>query len=960
MSSFYKWFQQVGGNEDWSLFLADQEDRIVRERKPAFTTILAADHNQVIKPGEKGLTAEELAKIRYSGPFYVDFDSDDIEDVIQDFRKFLIMLRDTHGFNLEEGQYFASGGKGFHLLINPRSFVHKYSAQGYCGLPAIYKLMASDFAVDAVDTAVYTARKGRMFRTPNVERPDKKGIYKVPLTADEALNMTVELYRELIKAPRHIPPPLEPTINSSLSTLWAISKDTVDKAIKDRKTPKADENLLRRFGSEYPPTLQMIMRGESLSGEVGFNKIAMQLSISAIALGKLDGDEFVAACEGLCQSHQSNGYRYNTPEKRRVELLRMYNSMASDPCYRFSIGGVKSLLETGAATPDFDDGGVVVEPDEEGSADLDTSITMGIRVNQHGIYKKSEEHGVIKISAVGLTNPVLLWDVSADQTVGFEVDTFVDGHRLGRRIIPMDSFSSRAQLLRFTLSLGGCSVSASDAQAGALADILRTRAHKNGGIVFTTRREGLDLVRTPDGEYDYIWADRNAVVSRRNVAYKLRISKDTEGQYKTDLIQSPPLVDSPEARGFFRHLFHINTPETIGRIAGWMFAAFYTQIIRKAYKKFPVLQVYGQAGSGKSATIQLMSMLHYYTEDPTLLTAGNTTRWAIDLWASSSASIPLILDEYKPRQMRKDILDKIRDTIRNNYIGAATSSRGNLSRESGASSLTASSPLNVAPICFMGEALEPESAIVERSVIVPMNKLGKRGHSGDFKFCLRNTKMLSGLGRIIIDYGLKADIDRVRAALDAHQEALGASIGEDSDDATRPLFNVAVVLFGLDVARFALSKVFADGEFDAEIDRLKEAITSKTESLIVKAMSEPAKVLDTIAFLTRAGEREEFTPKFGDDYVIHPEKVVGGKTVEPCVDLMLQKVYIKYSRFKRSVGEEVLFDTADSFIAAMASFPAVTDRQCMSSPLKVSVNDVVYRFAIPDLKIEGVGEFKNV
>ena len=355
-TQFFKWMQLKGGEESWLLFLADHEEQVIKDRAPAFTTILAADNDFTVG----SMTAEDMAKVHYRGPWYLDFDAPSIGEALPQYQKFLIKLRDEHGFDLNQASLYASGGKGFHITIPAECFIPKVKATGVVGLPAIFKEMANDTFVDCLDMRVFTARRGRMFRTSNVERPDKTGVYKVPLSVEESFNLTPETYKVLCSAPRYLPPPAPATFNSSLGRLYSSAYTKVEKALKNRRKGKADAKLIQKFGEGIPPSIEMIMRGEGLLEGVGFQKIAIQLALTAHALAQTE-EQFVSGCAGLLENHISDGNRYNTPGKRKVELARMFHYMAQNPCYEFSIGGIKSLMVKGTKTPDLDEGQAKLE-----------------------------------------------------------------------------------------------------------------------------------------------------------------------------------------------------------------------------------------------------------------------------------------------------------------------------------------------------------------------------------------------------------------------------------------------------------------------------------------------------------------------------------------------------------------------------------------------------------------------
>jgi len=947
----YKFLQMVGGNEAWSVFLASQEGSIVKTRKPAFTTILAADND--FSDPEMG--AEDFAKVHYYGDFYADFDASSLDEVIPKFQQFLKQLQDSKGFNLEQASLFASGKKGFHVLIPTACFMEKTPVHGVVGLPAIYKEMVFGLYVDTIDLRVYSSRKGRMFRTPNVERPDKPGVYKVPLTTTEAMGITVEKYREYCSAPRYIAPPAPPEYNSDLGLAYTQAHDKIVRAAKNKKKSQVDESLLKKFDGGLPPTVLAIMKGEPVTNGAGFQKISLQLAITVHALGKTE-DQFIEMCEGLCESHQSDGSRYNSAQKRRSELKRMFRYTEGNPCYSFGIGGIKSLLDKGYKSTDLDVSSAIL--DENGDVLLPASITQGLTVGVDGIHRKVDE-SLSRISEVGLANPKQLIDSESGDTIGYEVDVFVKSQPKGQKILTMDTFLGRNKFLQFTLSSAGSSINATDAQVGAIADILRVTSERSGTMVYTTSREGLDIVNLPTGETDVIWADNQGVISKLGISYRLVGRMVSTGEYKTDLRMAPPLrhPDDPQvsatdpAGEFFTKLMQINRPDALGRMLGWYLACFYNQPLRLLYNQFPSLQVFGAAGSGKSKTNELLAHLHYYKNFPKTQSAPDATAFVLDTLASSSASIPLILDEFKPRDLSRIKLDKLRTLIRGNYTSLDLS-RGWRSADTGQAKFDLRSVRNSAPLVIIGEALESQKAIIDRSVVVALDKAGKAGKAGDFLFCMQNRQYLSRLGRMCLDrVQAHLDLEGLGKVMQKHISLVEDTLRETNDD-DRPIFNIATVLTGLEFGRRVLAEVFGT-TFNESFKKLSDSILFVPEDIMIKAMSEASAVLDVMSFLShQKQDSERCALVFGTDYVVNPVRKV--------IEVHLRNCYTKYVRFKRTLGEEVLYDKYEAFVNAMNHYSGVSDKVCIDSALKTAISMQVYAFKISYFDKEGVGVFRNV
>lgn len=144
-----------------------------------------------------------------------------------------------------------------------------------------------------------------------------------------------------------------PLLNQRLATFYAKAEQKVAAAAKKRKDHTADAKLLQLFKGDFPPSLLKVMAGRGTAEGMGFHQIAMQIAITANALGKKE-DAALAACEGLIQNHVSDGSRYNTPVKRRVELQRMIRYIQDNPCYDYSSGALRKLVPAGQPTPDLD------------------------------------------------------------------------------------------------------------------------------------------------------------------------------------------------------------------------------------------------------------------------------------------------------------------------------------------------------------------------------------------------------------------------------------------------------------------------------------------------------------------------------------------------------------------------------------------------------------------------------
>lgn len=939
-------FYQPVEQGHWVLGLADQRAKIVHEKKPALTTVLDCDNTF-----ESDLTAEQHANVRYRGPFYIDLDSKDIEQVIGQAKKLLEKLEDKYSINADQILLFATGGKGFHFVIRPEMFMAKVPPKGIQFLPLLYREMANEMFVDTLDLAIYSMKKGRMFREQNIKRSN--GRYKVRVTPKELRSMTPEMYEELTSNPRYdVPEPDAPTYSGDLGLAYSKAQSKIDTAMRNRKSSKGDAKVLKSFGGKPPPTLLSVMSGEQLEPGVGFQKIATQLAIAAHAL-LMTQEKFLEACKGLIENHSGDGFRYNTPAKRASELSRMYAYMHDNPAYTFSVGGIKSLMtdEGKQKSTDLDLGAEVSESvsEEDHAADKDLGSTaQGVKVTEQGIYRRNEE-GLLKVSDLGFANPRQMVDLASGEVKGYEVDVYVSGKKTQSRFLPMDTLVSRHQMVKFCLSYGSAGVSLSDTQVGAIADIMRVRSEKQGQVVYTIRREGIDVIATPDGQLDIVWADQYGVSSTLGKNYRVTGSMTDEIQFRTDLRKAPPLQNTPETLKFFENLFEINRVDAVGCLLGWYLACFLSQPIRHIFNQFPFLQVYGPAGSGKSATNKLLARMHYFKQRIHTVSALDITRFTFDEYSTCTASIPFIMDEFKPREMRRDIYEKSKGILRSNYNGDQIA-KGTINSQGGMGKLTLTKVMNTAPMVVIGEGLLSQSALQERCVAVPITKDSKSGRYEAFDYCQEHQEVLSGLGRVCIDMARGVDLDALRKQVSGRVKDIRAAIGSRAEDSERQVFNAAVTLTGLEMGRVIMAEVF-DNHFEPAFERMSKAVMDAClhgQVVVVAVQSEASKVLSEIAFLSHYDSEPRLSVKPTQDYVEMGDQI----------HIRLRNVFSKYRMYKKMMGEESLYDNYEAFQAAMHTYAGVVDHHCTGSPLKDSPSTAVFAFDRYYLQKDKVEDFR--
>jgi hypothetical protein len=933
------YYQEKGGEEQWHEALADSRQQLIATVKPRFITVLSV--SSVITDS---MTREDFNALKYSGPLYFDWDAKSIEECLPKFRQFLDKLLEL-GVDLSSIRLYATGGRGFHAEVPQEIFISKPPKQGVAFLPAIYKEMCFDLYTDTMDLRVYTARRGRMWRTENVKR--ENGKFKVPLTVDEALHMTVDDYATLCSTERSAPPLSAPVLNQKLAVMYVKAEEKVAAAAKKRKNSQKDLELLQRFKGQYPPSLLKVMAGEGSSDGIGFHQIAMQIAITTNAIGKKE-EEMLALCDGLIQNHQSDGYRYNTPQKRASELSRMYRYTCDNVCYTYNRDAVRKLVPSGTPSPDLDglsaDAGAVVQID-----DADDDFLGGVFFTESGVFRKGED-GATKIANLSFADVTLLYNAHTSEDIGMEAEVIVSGRGVGHHPLEKPMFLNRANFQKFAMAHGG-GFRGNDNDIVSISTILRSMAMKNGGLVYLVNREGLDVIQRPGAsqkEFDLIWCSNAEVVSNSPINYKFRGDPNKSGIFHSDLIDAPPLKGTEQEAEVIEALLQVSSPFTVACILGWMVSAFHRQVYYRLWKQFPLLQIFGQAGSGKSETVALFVYMHYFLADPVLAAADLDSNHAIKSKIKSSASIPVVLDEYKPRDFRNGKHAYLRSVFRSAYRADAFATGGR-QEEIGSSYRDLHSDTLSGPIVYIGEAMESETAVQERSVSVPMQKSYLSGRKPHFTKAQEHREVLSSLGRDILSctFSLNWEVFRDQFKK-AHEQA--EQLIRKSDN-HRPVYNLAVVLNGLEFVRQVLALKFGD-RFNARIEDLKLALNDITFHVSTSIMSEPAKVLNALALISNTEDSlSEFGLQENREYAFHDDT---------SIDIRVRNCWVKYVGWAKRKGISPLYDNEEAYLHGLAHFgPLRNKAAALDSSLKARSGEKIYRFDLANLAEEGVEQFKG-
>ena len=194
-------------------------------------------------------------------------------------------------------------------------------------------------------------------------------------------------------------------------------------------------------------------------------------------------------------------------------------------------------------------------------------------------------------------------------------------------------------------------------------------------------------------------------------------------------------------------LMSYNEPAKAVSILAWAAGCFIKEHLRQCGVKFPHLFLIGEAGSGKSTTLERV-LLPIFSGNR-VIAATQVTAFTLMKESASSNIIPLPLDEFKPSKMDRIKLATLYNHFRDSYDGhEGVRGRADLS----VVKYDLSAPLIVA-----GEESADEAAIRERSIELLFSKkdLKNSDHRMAFNRILSHEEMLSDFGRTLLNTALK-------------------------------------------------------------------------------------------------------------------------------------------------------------------------------------------------------------
>jgi len=770
-------YYQRSEHDAWFLlsYKADEDPVVLAKAQGAKKlTILAL--NQMVNDGTEADLPYNRDRISYRGPLYFDIDcKDDLAQAITSGQELIGKLT-RMGVPKGTIKVYLSGSKGLHILVDELLFA---GSRPFLRLPEIYKEMARDLFVIGLDYSVYSSGRGNSFRIVNLQRHD--GNFRVPVTPDELAELTVDRYREWVKAPRTVE--VEDPQGQVVYELKALFEEAKKRIhAKPKRVIIASSADMEAIREPVPTCIQMLCDSESLKADASYNQVATQLAAYIVRTGVSQSvSESLAA--RLASSAKSS--KYNTAKLRRDHIEAQIRYVEHTPTFSFGCNAIRALLSKRPCE------GCAIEAGVNRDGAPDANLSAVVEPDGYYFGQGDSKH---RISNFTLQPIDVLIDVPQDGTsprrIGTRMSVMKGGVEVGNLIFKEPGYASRSAFLREFEGLSDLTFQGSDLDVQRVK-VAVYRDDQDMGEILQVYTAGVHL--------DFVGNIPLLTYVEPDMSVNSVKVRGTH-QFLGNLLARPYFAGTTMAeRGdekvdqTLAHLLKINQKHEIGLMVGWIAAAHFKTHIMHLYSQFPILSLWGSAGAGKSKTAGLITWLNGtdYTLKDSGISAPSTSPYAMLDYLSNTTTIPRIIEEFNKSKMSSKTYKEVVEKIKQAWNGESTLKgrlgRGNMGRiNAEAIAIPLSSPLIV-----ISEQEIEVPAIQERSIRVHLTKI-KRAHCRDhFRLATAGRDHLRRFGKAIMASALSTPLEDIEALMEKASELLPPEM----DD--RPRFSLQVATFGL-------------------------------------------------------------------------------------------------------------------------------------------------------------------
>lgn len=640
-----------------------------------------------------------------------DIDAKDLGTAIVWLNKLLDQLQEW-GLNLEFLKIYASGSKGFHVAIPQKTFGEEKPQPLLNKFHGWMATAIENMAGVKFDMGLYHTR--HLLRIPNSQRED--GRWKVPVTVQEVREMTPGAYMQYVQSPRQLTTP-ESLIPSTykcekLKELWIKAKEEVKKeAEKAKRYKPLDNSSLEPFNdSTVPQCIEWMRDNENIKGN--YNDLSMQIAAYVASVPNMTEK----GRDDLVLAFARNSNSDSKPNlSSRLSHTKFAIRRAEAGALEFSCGGCRSVL-TGNPC-----GGCPVKNKQESEAETETLI----ETREDGYYVITGKGAAMRFTSFTLdrVNQICTFDKGSIVFLAdvFELKTKNNGMDVSSLVtVPVQDWSSISSWKKIMQSGGGMVFLSADAVLANLQHHINVTQQSEQLVKVDAA--GIHVIKSGSNELRF-WAEEGWSLDQGGTSGKHTYEGDAG-----DTILSLSGVDS--ARGddeevvdTLYRLMHSNRPETVGSLLGWASACHLKEHLYKAgYNEFPLVQIAGIPGSGKTSTAVVFATLTGCVIPGGPMAVDTVTPSPLKQAMSQTTTIARIFDEFNKPSMAYNKYLMVLGLLKTAYCRQSLAIGYIKKAKLGEVGAATHNQFATAPVIYMSREVIENEELLQRSIVVEVKK----------------------------------------------------------------------------------------------------------------------------------------------------------------------------------------------------------------------------------------------
>jgi len=905
--------------EAWRMYTEEQLASSDLPGLPAFQTVLmvSQDPEEVLEQ-----ELDPLDVVKYLGPMYLDFDdAEDIDRVLVDVNAVLDYLMNKLNIPEQFIHCYLSGGKGVHITIPYQIFGVKGATKV---LPMIYKEIMLTIeqgsgltAPSSLDHSVYSCGRGRMWRCEGVARPGS-GTFKVGTTVAELTHIDSDGYYAVVANARPViatPAPGKSLTFPKAEQLYKAAKVTSARKVRAMKEAGTAPTEMLREWDGVPGCIEiLITKGDC--GESNWNQAAMQLA-SYIA-ARYTQEEEKEYMDLLVRPFCANVESSSRPDPlERLKHVKEQLSRTFRGSFKFAPGALIAAIGTSCHACPICRSDLASGDAAQSEATSNFHFDSKIRFDEKGYWLVGENASrqltnftfwptteVCELIPATMEDGTPGWAESARRELrGALVGE--NGERVEDMSVPERAWGSRRDLISTVQGRVNAVVFASDGEIQKLLQAISFFAKermesKEWEKMIRANICGLILDRS--GKHPvphYVEAGSSITSMGGRSAYRFN---GNPRQSPALLGNQNPLVDDTELEAAMRALCNCNDPVQMALLIGWFAACHYREHIQFDEPQFPLLNISGNAGAGKTSIATQVAMLNgidYTKAEFQNVEVG--TMYPLVKFVSSSTTVPRLIEEVNPAQLGQQRYGQIAGILKASW-NKAPIQRGRITdREVGISEDRVS-----APLVYTSEQTAIMPALRSRSVEVRLQSrtLLNEDYRSNYRVVTAKRQSLLRMAKAMVTVAMGTSPKALLEIFHSKHDLIHKALPD------RPRWSMQTVLTGLHMLMHTMEEFNVKGVED--VQKLYDALVSYLGGQVIvsergKAASEVDRVLNTLNIQADSTFEERYRLDPGIHYWRQGDSLY----------VVLQSCLPRYLSYTRSVGETAVIRHYDQIAALL-------------------------------------------